>query len=162
PAWPLSGPQHPCPSGTTTCHTFRLTTRAAAPWWAPKTIDCTQPLSKATGARRAAAATMGGGRGRRAAAAASGRKGRSAAGRAHGLARSAVQTQRQVLDDRIGERDAALGQRLDEKDAPARRVHLRAQLGERRAVRQAEAAVHTLVHAFDAQAVELQRPGDGR
>ena len=70
------------------------------------------------------------------------------AGGTHGLARAAVEAQRQMLDGRIAEADPPFGERLDEEDAAARRVHLGAELGERRAGRQTEPAVHALVDAL--------------
>ena len=51
--------------------------------------------------------------------------------------------QRSRCDDRrVRQRDAPLGERLDQEDAAARRVHLGAEDGEGRAVREAEPAVH--------------------
>jgi hypothetical protein len=78
-------------------------------------------------------------------------------GRADGLARPAVETEREVPDRRIREADPALGQRFDQQDPPPRRIHLGAQLREGRAVRKAEPAVHALIHALDREAVELER-----
>jgi len=52
-----------------------------------------------------------------------------------------------VLHRRVGERDAPLGERLDEEDPSARRVHLCPELGERRAGGETEPAVDALVHA---------------
>src|SRR5438067_203283 len=54
------------------------------------------------------------------------------AGRAQGLARAAVRAEREVLDVRVGQPDPRLRERLDQEDAPARRVHLRAELRDRR------------------------------
>src|SRR6266478_5204629 len=54
------------------------------------------------------------------------------AGRAHGLARAAVEAEREVLHGRVGQADPPLRERLDQEDAAARRVHLRAELRERR------------------------------
>ena len=62
-----------------------------------------------------------------------------------------------MLDDRVAERIRPSASALISEDAAARRVHLGAELGERRAVREAEAAVHALVHAFDREAVQRER-----
>src|SRR5437899_11280541 len=78
---------------------------------------------------------------------------------AHGLARAAIETEREMFGDRVGQGGAALGQRLDREDRAAGRVHLRAELGKCRAVRKTEAAVNALVHTLDAQPVEAQWPG---
>src|SRR5512145_1266827 len=64
--------------------------------------------------------------------------------RTHGLAGAAVETEGERLHRRVREADPALRERLDEEDAPTRRVHLRPQLGERRTGREAQAAVHAL------------------
>src|SRR5262249_62355911 len=76
--------------------------------------------------------------------------------RAHSLARATIETEREMLGDGLGQRDAALGQRLDQEDPAARRIHLRTELGKRRTVRQTETAVHALVHAFDAEPVQAK------
>src|SRR2546425_1324009 len=62
----------------------------------------------------------------------------------------------------IREGDPSLRERLDEKDAAARRIHLRAELGKRRAGREAEPAVDALVDALDGEPVERERPRDLR
>src|SRR3989442_4815906 len=62
------------------------------------------------------------------------------AGRTDGLARAAIEAERQMLGDRIGQRDTTLGERLDQEDPSARRVHLRAELGIRPTVRETDAA----------------------
>src|SRR5262249_26318791 len=79
------------------------------------------------------------------------------AGGAHRLARATIEAQGQVTDRGIRQADAAFGERFDEEDAAARRVHLGAELRERRTVREAETAVHALVDAFDAEAVQGER-----
>ncbi len=76
------------------------------------------------------------------------------------LASPTAETEIEVRGRRVGQRDAPLGQRLDQEDAPARGVHLGPQLGEGRAVGQAEPAVHAAVDALHALAVE--REGRGR
>src|SRR5439155_17519817 len=78
--------------------------------------------------------------------------------RADGLTRAAVEAEREMARHAIRERDPPLRERLDEKDAPTRRVHLRAQLGERGTGREAESAVDTLVDALDGEPVERERP----
>src|SRR3972149_6006821 len=45
------------------------------------------------------------------------------------LARPAVEAQREVLHDRVGQRQAPVGQRLDEVDPAARGIHLEPVLG---------------------------------
>ncbi len=80
--------------------------------------------------------------------------------RAHRLARAAAETEIQVRDRGVGQADAALGQRLDEHDAPARGIHLGTELGERRAVGQAEPAVHATVDTL--HALPVKREGRGR
>src|SRR5262245_37834899 len=70
-------------------------------------------------------------------------------GRADRLARTAVETEIEMPRDGVAELDAALGERLDQEDPAARRVHLGAELRERRTVGETEAAVHALVDALD-------------
>src|SRR5437867_4453934 len=84
------------------------------------------------------------------------------AGGTDGLTRAAIEAERQMLGDRVGQRDTALGERLDQEDPAARRVHLCAELGKRRTIRETEAAVNALVHAIDAQPVKAERRGRGR
>ena len=89
------------------------------------------------------------------------------AGRAGRLAGAAAQAEIEMGNRGVGQVDPALGERLDQHDAAARRVHLRPELGEGRAVGEAEPAVHAAVHALDAQPVEGERLrrlrlGDGR
>ena len=52
PPWAFRAPQQPWPAGATTSQPFFASTRAVARLWAPKTTDCTQPVSSATRARR--------------------------------------------------------------------------------------------------------------
>jgi hypothetical protein len=75
------------------------------------------------------------------------------AGRTHGLARPAIEAERQVANGRIRQADPALGEGLDEKDAPAGRIHLRSELGEGRAIREAQPAVDALVDAVHRHAL---------
>ena len=75
----------------------------------------------------------------------------------HGLAGAAAEAEIQVRGGGVGQGDASLGQRLDQENAPARRVHLGAQLGERRAVGEAEPAVHAAVDTLDALPVQGER-----
>src|SRR5439155_473437 len=56
PPWALRAPQQLCPAGATTSQPFLASTRAVARLCAPKTTDCTQPVSIATRPRRAPAA----------------------------------------------------------------------------------------------------------
>ena len=51
------------------------------------------------------------------------------------LARPAAEAERQMLGRGVGEPDAAVGERLDEVDAPARGIRLLAELGVRRTAR---------------------------
>src|SRR6185369_7950388 len=81
------------------------------------------------------------------------------AGRADRLAGAAAETEVEMLHRRVGEADAAFGEGLDQEDAPPRRVHLRPQLGERRAIGQAQTAMHAAVDALDALSVKRQRSG---
>src|SRR5262249_56382389 len=66
----------------------------------------------------------------------------------HRLARAAVEAEREMAHGRVAHRHAAFGQRLDEENAPSGRIHLGAELGERRAICEAEATVNALVHAL--------------
>ena len=68
PPWALRAPQQPCPAGATTSQPFLASTRAVARLCAPKTTDCTQPVSIATRPRRAPAAGVSAGSGARPAA----------------------------------------------------------------------------------------------
>jgi len=49
-------------------------------------------------------------------------------GRTHRLAGTAIEAEREMAHRRVAERDAPLSEGLDEEDASARRVHLRAEL----------------------------------
>src|SRR5439155_26605387 len=81
------------------------------------------------------------------------------AGGAHGLARAAIEAERQMLDRRVAETHAALGESLDHEDAAARRIHLGPELGERRTVRETKPAMYALVHALDGEAVQREWSG---
>ena len=79
------------------------------------------------------------------------------AARAGGLAGAAVEAQRQVVHGGVREPDAAFREGLDEEDATAWRVHLRAELGEGRTGGQAQAAMHARIDAFHGETVQRER-----
>jgi hypothetical protein len=81
--------------------------------------------------------------------------------RAHGLAGAAAEAQVEMRRGGVRERDAALRHRLDQEDAPAGRIHLRAEQGEGRAVGEAEAAVHAAIDPFYVVAVQGERARRG-
>ena len=83
---------------------------------------------------------------------------------ARALARPAPEAEREMLGRRVvRERDPAVGERLDEVDAAARRVGLLAELRVRRAARQTQAAVDALEELPVLELGEDARPaGRGR
>src|SRR5215467_12431082 len=79
------------------------------------------------------------------------------AGGAHRLAGAAAEAEIEMGDRGVAQLEPALRERLHDKDAAARRVHLGAEDGEGGAVREAEAAVHAAVHALHVVTVEGER-----
>ena len=84
----LSAPQHPCPVGALTSQPFFASTRAVARLCAPKTTDCTQPVSIATRPRRAPSAGVNAASGARSGPAGSGGSSDSHAGSVPGSTRT--------------------------------------------------------------------------
>src|SRR6266700_265394 len=182
-AW--SAPQHAWARGATTSAPFLARTRAVARFWEPKATCWMHPVSRPTRARLGPRAGVSSGGGAeqtwtgkehveiepaeesprdtaRALALDLCATGLDELAVRHPrwadrLAGAAAEAEIEMRLGRLRQGDAPLGQRLDQHDAAARRVHLGAEDREGRAIGEAEPAMHAAIDAFHVEPVELER-----